>query len=95
MKYHWPFVATLAFATAPNYALAGPPVLNAVADVSVSALVPPARPLGTTMPILTFPFESGPLETLAQCMAYWDAATHMSKVEWRRACQRTQDGTSS
>jgi hypothetical protein len=38
-------------------------------------------------------FAAGPRETLAQCMGYWDAGTHMSKVEWRRACQRTVDGT--
>jgi hypothetical protein len=22
-------------------------------------------------------------------MGFWDAATHMTKVEWRAACQRT------
>ena len=25
---------------------------------------------------------------LAQCLKGWDAATHMSKQEWARACQR-------
>jgi hypothetical protein len=98
IRCYWPFVAALAFATtpiiAPNDAHAGPPVPNAVADVNISA---PA-PHGTTMPTSTFtpanvPFDGGPRETLAECMAYWDAGTHMSTAEWRRACQRTQDGT--
>jgi hypothetical protein len=26
---------------------------------------------------------------LAACMGFWDAATHMTKAEWRTACQRT------
>jgi hypothetical protein len=33
------------------------------------------------------------LETLDTCMGYWDAATHMSKSEWREACRRTLNGT--
>jgi hypothetical protein len=32
-------------------------------------------------------------ETLNDCMGYWDAETHMSKVEWREACRRTLNGT--
>jgi hypothetical protein len=28
--------------------------------------------------------------TLEDCMRFWDRATHMSKVEWRAACQRSQ-----
>jgi hypothetical protein len=27
--------------------------------------------------------------TLQECMALWDAGTHMSKMEWRAACKRT------
>lgn len=27
--------------------------------------------------------------SLADCMGFWDAATHMTKAEWRVACQRT------
>ena len=27
--------------------------------------------------------------TLQECMALWDAGTHMSKTEWRAACKRT------
>ena len=28
-------------------------------------------------------------KALADCMGFWDAATHMSKVEWRAACKRS------
>ena len=27
--------------------------------------------------------------TLQECMALWDAGTHMSKTEWKAACKRT------
>jgi hypothetical protein len=27
--------------------------------------------------------------TLQDCLALWDAATHMSKQEWKAACKRT------
>jgi len=26
-------------------------------------------------------------KSLADCMGFWDAATHMTKVEWRAACK--------
>jgi hypothetical protein len=28
-------------------------------------------------------------KTLQACMIFWEPATHMSKIEWRAACQRT------
>jgi hypothetical protein len=28
-------------------------------------------------------------KTLADCMGFWEAATHMTKAEWRAACKRT------
>jgi hypothetical protein len=28
-------------------------------------------------------------KSLADCMGFWDAATHMTKVEWRAACKRS------
>jgi hypothetical protein len=28
-------------------------------------------------------------KTLADCMGFWEPATHMSKAEWRAACKRT------
>jgi hypothetical protein len=27
-------------------------------------------------------------DSLADCMATWDKATHMTKVEWRETCKR-------
>jgi hypothetical protein len=29
-------------------------------------------------------------KTVAECMGFWESATHMSKQEWRAACQRVQ-----
>jgi hypothetical protein len=28
-------------------------------------------------------------KTLADCMAFWEPATHMTKAEWRTTCLRT------
>jgi hypothetical protein len=30
-------------------------------------------------------------KTLQACMGFWESATHMSKTEWRAACERTMD----
>ena len=30
-------------------------------------------------------------KTLRDCMGFWEAATHMSKSEWKAACLRTMD----
>lgn len=32
--------------------------------------------------------------TLADCMTFWDPATHMSKALWKNVCGRTLNGTS-
>jgi len=34
----------------------------------------------------------GGAETLASCMSFWDRSTHMSRAEWRQACNRTLNG---
>jgi hypothetical protein len=31
-------------------------------------------------------------KTIEECMALWDAKTHMTKEEWRRTCRRTLNG---
>lgn len=31
--------------------------------------------------------------TLADCMAMWEPATHMTRQDWRRTCRRTLGGT--
>jgi hypothetical protein len=30
-------------------------------------------------------------KTLKDCMGFWEAATHMSKAEWKAACLRTMN----
>lgn len=52
----------------------------------VAAPAAPGAPAGTTVP----PTHR---ETLDDCMGYWDRETHMSKSEWRMACQRTLNRT--
>ena len=42
---------------------------------------------------VTQPRAYAPEDTLADCISYWDAGTHMSKAEWLAACQRTRNGT--
>jgi hypothetical protein len=102
MRRYRSCVAALLLATAPiiapHDAQAGAP--QAVADVGASAPVAPLAPLATPASPADgdsasayVPYAGGPPETLAQCMAYWDADTHMTKAEWARACQRTGDGT--
>jgi hypothetical protein len=34
---------------------------------------------------------SGVSDSLASCLAMWERATHMSRQEWARACQRVDD----
>jgi hypothetical protein len=94
----WALVAILAVATTSivplsGFAQASPAGANIPAPTSPAPLTNGALSLSGTWAPTTVPFEVGPRETLAQCMGYWDSGTHMSKVEWRRACQRTQDGT--
>jgi hypothetical protein len=42
---------------------------------------------------VTEPRAYAPEGTLADCISYWGAETHMSKAEWLAACRRTQNGT--
>jgi hypothetical protein len=82
-RYVWS-LAALVVATTAIVTWSG----NAQAEVVHAAQAKAAYP--AAMPAS---LEGIPRETLAQCMTYWDPATHMSKVEWRRACQRTSEGT--
>ncbi len=36
-------------------------------------------------------YGSGTRSLVADCMALWDRGTHMTKLEWRRTCQRTKN----
>jgi hypothetical protein len=48
-------------------------------------------PGGSTSPSETAPSApGGGGNSVNDCMRFWDAATHMSKQEWRAACQRVQ-----
>ena len=52
--------------------------------------VPPNSAISTDA--LPTPTPNRP-QTMGDCLADWDAATHMSKAEWRQSCQRTVNGT--
>jgi hypothetical protein len=100
--FSWSRAVALVVATTPIVALSGYAEANALNAALPGVTIPtPALPplrtaalnAASTSALANIPFESGPRETLAQCMTYWDAATHMSRVEWRRTCQRTNDGT--
>jgi hypothetical protein len=62
-----------------------PPASPSAAAGNAATAVPNAGTVDATVP----PTHR---ETLNDCMAYWDAETHMSKTEWREACRRTQNG---
>lgn len=76
---------------------ATPPSAVASPGVNIAALPAPSSPPtetdvstgGTAAPV-TQPGGGG--DTLADCMVLWDAATHMSKAEWRQTCKRTLNG---
>jgi len=80
-----------------------PSVESSAPGVSVSPAIPPVPPIpkGTRTPEwptsgnpadLTAPPTEARQETLADCMSFWDAGTHMSKTEWRETCKRTLNG---
>ena len=60
-----------------------------------------ATPVGPLPPVPTTVFtqttggsggvqlQGGGLDTLEACIGFWDAATHMTKTEWKTACQRS------
>jgi hypothetical protein len=92
-------LATGAITASSGYAqhlpsLQGSPPGNGSAAASPSA--PPGAPIPNAgEPDSGNPSEPLPLsssETLDDCMSFWDPGTHMSKSEWRQACQRTQNG---
>jgi hypothetical protein len=52
-------------------------------------LAPPTS--GSTSPSQNIPsVAGGGGRTLEDCVRFWDAATHMTKSEWRAACERSQ-----
>jgi hypothetical protein len=105
---YWCLVAGLVVAIAPIMASSGnaeplPTVENSAPGISRPAPARPAQSLDPGMPSLEAPRRTDPMdqlgppsearqETLADCMSFWDAGTHMSKSEWRLTCQRTLNG---
>jgi hypothetical protein len=101
-------VAGLVVAIAPIMASSGyakplPTIENSAPGISRPAPARPTQSLDPSMPNLGSPNSTNPMdqlgpptearqETLADCMSFWDAGTHMSKSEWRLTCQRTQNG---
>ena len=73
-----------------------PPVESAPSPVNVPTVAPLAPPLDTTISgggtATGQSRPGGGGKTLADCMAMWDAGTHMTKSVWRQACQRTLNG---
>jgi hypothetical protein len=104
LELRWALAATLCIATSSIVALSGSaqasqPGLDSATAASIQAVTSPVglrndalSHRGTWAPA-AIRFGDSPAETMAQCMGYWDSGTHMSKAEWHRACQRTQDGT--
>jgi len=43
---------------------------------------------GTPAEVSATDLNGGHQDTLADCMAIWDKATHMTKAEWRATCLR-------
>jgi hypothetical protein len=55
-----------------------------------SLALSPGNSSGSNSPSQSAPSKpGGGGKSLADCMGFWDAATHMTKVEWRAACKRS------
>ena len=74
---------TAPLGTIPTLTLPVPPEVN-VPNVPSSG--------ASSTDVLPSPTPNRP-ETLGDCLADWDAGTHMSKAEWRQSCLRTVNGT--
>ena len=74
-----PAIAPLSPQQSPQFSSGGSP------SQSNLALSPGTRSPSETAP--SAPGGGG--KTLADCMGFWEKATHMTKAEWRAACQRT------
>ena len=65
------------------------------ADTLLTTPVGPLPPAPTTVTTATtggssgIPLQGGGRDTLEGCISFWDRATHMTKAEWKVACQRS------
>ena len=80
-------------ATVPPLSPMSPPLPSQFATgggSSPNLALSPGTSSGSASPSKSAPSKmGGGGKTLADCMGFWDAATHMSKVEWRAACKRS------
>jgi hypothetical protein len=93
--------AAVAPVTPPTPAISSPltrtsplaPLSPQITTTPLSGGIPTRVP--SSSPSSTSPSESAPSapggggNTLADCMKMWDRDTHMTKTEWRAACQRS------
>ena len=88
-------------AAAPTPAIAAPagqvqviapfsaPVTLPILTAGGAARVDSASPASTSPSEATPSIAGGGGLTLSDCMQFWDAATHMTKAEWKAACTRS------
>ena len=63
-----------------------------IAPLSISTTntaVPTALPTGGSSGVPLSETPGGGREGLAACMEFWDSGTHMTKAEWKAACERS------
>jgi len=87
-------VASLTLVLGADAALAqtaSPPAVSAPAAPKAAAPAPPKSPApAATSAESTQEAKKTAKENIAECMQLWDAATHMTKQEWARTCERIQ-----
>lgn len=93
--------AVIEQSTTPTTSSAPPVTANTTRNPSLTGGTDPT--IGQSSPPVPDVFASGGgtaavdhsgggANTLASCMSFWDASTHMSKPEWRATCVRTLNG---
>jgi hypothetical protein len=62
-----------------------PPLSTSTTDTAVPTALPTGGSSGVPLPETP----GGGREGLAACMEFWDSGTHMTKAEWKAACERS------
>jgi len=65
------------------------PIAPLSISTSNSTAVPTALPTGGSSGVALPETPGGGREGLAACMEFWDSGTHMTKAEWKAACERS------
>lgn len=63
--------------------------VSLAAAVQAEPILRPAKERGTKAPETVASADMTQQRKLSLCIDSWDAETHMSKQEWRAACQRS------